>query len=190
MMVGVLQEARIHLHLPPQNGLELLRHLLPRRDFLVARSQFTVRGNNAELLLPREGLFAQLVPAGVELALVLVGPFLRYMVRRMGRAGGKVDEERFVGGKRLLLCDPGGRLVGHIFHEVVALFGRSLVLDRRRAVVEGRVPLVRLATHEAVEILKTTAARRPGVERAHWARLPDRDLVALAELRCGVAVEL
>src|SRR5215469_14696175 len=74
MMIGVLHEARIHLHLPPQNGLELLRHLVPRRDVLVACGQLAVLWDDPELLLPGKGLFAQLVPPCVELALVLVGP--------------------------------------------------------------------------------------------------------------------
>ena len=53
-----------------------------------------------------------------------------------------------------------------------------------------RVVLVRLAADEAVEVLEAAAARRPVVERAHRARLPDRHLVALAELRGRVAVQL
>ena len=135
-------------------------------------------------------LFAQLVPALVELALVLVGPLLGHVVRRVGRAGREVDEERLVGCQRLLLRDPGHRLVGHVLHEVVALFGRLLRLDRRGAFVQRRVPLVRLAADEAVEVLEAAAARGPGVERSDRARLPHRHFVALAELRRGVAVEL
>ena len=104
----------------------------------MAGGELAIGGNDAELLLPREGLFAQLVPAVVELALVLVGPFLGHVMRRVGGAGREVDEERLVGDQRLLLADPGDRLVGHVFHEVVALFGRLLHLDRRRAFVERR----------------------------------------------------
>ena len=63
---------------------------------------FVPCGNDAELLLPREGLLAQLVPAAVELALVFVDPFLRRVVRGVRRAGGEVHEERLVRRERLL----------------------------------------------------------------------------------------
>ncbi len=126
----------------------------------------------------------------VELALVLVGPLLGHVVRRVGRAGREVDEERLVRRERLLLADPVHGLVGHVLHEVVALLGRLLRLDRRGALVERRVPLVGLAADEAVEVLEAAAARGPGVERPGRARLPHRHLVALAELRRVVAVEL
>ena len=112
------------------------------------------------------------------------------MVRRVRRAGREVDEERLVRHERLLLADPRDRLVGHVLGEVVALLGRPLRLDRRRALVERRVVLVRLAADEAVEVLEAPPPAGPGVERAHRARLPDRHLVALAELRRRVAVEL
>ncbi len=190
MVVGVLHEARIDLHLAAQDRLERLRHVVPRRDLRMARGELAVRRNDAKRLLPGDGFFAQLVPALVEFALVLVGPLLGHMVRRVGRARREVDEERLVGRQRLLLRDPGHRLVGHVRHEVVALFGRLLRLDRRRALIERRIPLVRLAADEAVEVLEAAAAGRPCVERSDRARLPHRHFVAFAELRGRVAVEL
>ena len=126
----------------------------------------------------------------VELALVLVGPLLRHVVRRVCGAGREVDEERLVGDQRLLLADPADGLVGHVLHEVVALFGRLLDLDRRRALVQRGIPLVRLAADEAVEVLEAAAAGRPGVEGPRRAGLPHRHLVALAELRRGIAIQL
>ena len=146
-------------------------------------------GDHAELLLAREDPLAQRVPAVVELARVLVRPLLRHVVRRVRRARREVGEERLVGHQRLLLADPLDRLVGHVAHEVVALLGRAVGLDRGRALVQRRVVLVRLAADEAVEVLEA-AAGRPVVERPQRARLPDRHLVALAELRGRVAVEL
>ena len=111
-------------------------------------------------------------------------------MRRVRRAGREVDEERLVGHERLLLADPLDRLVGHVLREVVALLRSPVGLDRRRPLVERRVVLVGLAADEAVEVLEAAAAGGPRVERPHRARLPDRHLVALAELRRRVAVEL
>ncbi len=130
------------------------------------------------------------VPAVVESALVLVGPLLGDVVGRMGRAGREVDEERAIGHQRLLLPDPVRRPVREVLGEVVALLGRGRRLDRRRALVQRRLVLVVLAADEAVERLEPAAAGRPRVERPERRRLPHRDLVALAELRGRVAVEL
>ena len=190
MVVGVLQESRVDLHLAAQHGLESFRHVVPRRDFFVALGELAILRDDAQLLLPRKGLFAQLVPALVELALVLVRPLLRDVVRRVGRARREVDEERLVGDERLLLPDPADGLVGHVLHEVIALFGRLLHFDRRGALVERGIPLVRLAADEAVEVFKAAAARGPGVERAGRAGLPHGDFMTFAELRRGVAVQL
>ena len=135
-------------------------------------------------------LLAQRVPALVELALVLGRPLGGHVVRRVRRARRVVDEERLVGHQRLLLAHPVDRVVGHVLGEVVALLRRAVGLDRDGVLVDRRRVLVRLAADEAVEVLEAAAAGGPGVERPHRARLPHRHLVALAELRRRVAVEL
>ena len=122
-------------------------------------------------------------------ALVLVRPLRPHVVRGVGRARGVVDEERLVGHQRLLLLDPVDGVVGHVLGEVVALLGRPVGLDGHRVLVDRRRVLVRLAADEAVEVLEAGAGR-PRIERAHGARLPHRHLVALAELRGRVAVQL
>ena len=146
--------------------------------------------DDAQFLLPLEGDLALLVPAVGELALVLVDPLLRHVMRRVRGARREVHEERLVGQQRLLLARPVDRLVGQILGQVVALGRRLRRLDRRRALIQRRVPLVVLAADEAVEVLEAAAAGRPRGERPRRAGLPDRHLVALAELRRRVAVEL
>ena len=190
VVVGVLEEAGVDLHLADEHRLELLGHVVPGGDLVVALGELGVGGDHPERLLPLDGLLAQPVPALVELALVLVGPLLGHVVGGMGRAGREVDEERLVAHQRLLLLDPLDGPVGHVLHEVVALFGRLGGLDRDGAVVERRVVLVGLPADEPEEVLEPAAAGGPGVERAHRAGLPHRDLVALAELGRRVAVEL
>ena len=190
MVVGVLEERGVDLHLTGEDGPHVLRRLVPRRDLGRPRRQHGVGGDDAQLLLPRKNLFAQLVPALIELALVLVDPLLRHVVRRVAGARREIHEERLVGHQRLLLARPLDRLVRHVLGEVIALLRRLLRLDRDRAFVDRRVPLVGFAADEAVEVLEAAAAGRPLIERAHRARLPDRHFMALAELRRRVAIEL
>ena len=188
-MVGMLHERGVHFHLALEHRLEPGIHVVPGGNFRVPRRQLGVGGNQPELLLLREGDLALLVPAVGELALVLVDPFLRHMMRRVRGARREVHEERLVRQQRLLLARPGDELVGQIFGEVVALGRRLRRLDRRGALIQRRIPLIVLAADEAVEVLEPSAPGRPRIERTCRARLPDGNFVALAELRGRVAVE-
>ena len=106
MVVGLFQEAGVDLHLPREHRLQFGWHVIPGGNFLVACGQHGILRNDTELLLPRNGFLAQLVPAAIELTLVLVRPFLGDMVRRVRRARREVHEERLVGHQRLLLTNP------------------------------------------------------------------------------------
>ena len=190
MMIGVLHEGGVDLHLALEGGLELRVHLVPRRNLLVPRRELCVSGDHAQFLLALENDLALLVPAVRELALVLLDPLLRYVMRGMRRARREVDEEGLVGQQRFLLARPGDGFVTQIFRQVITLGRRLRRFDRGRAFVQGRIPLIVLAADEPVEIFEPAAARRPCVERSRRAGLPNGDLVALAELRGRVAVEL
>ena len=58
--------------------------------------------DDAEGLFAGERLLAQLIPAQVEVAPVFCDPFLRDLMRRMGRAGREIDKERLIRCQRLL----------------------------------------------------------------------------------------
>src|SRR6267154_4162372 len=90
----------------------------------------------------------------------------------------------------LLLPNPVDGLVGHVFHQMVALFGRPLEFHRCGAFIERRVPLVCLAADETVEIFESASPGRPGIKRTGWAGLPNWHFMALAELRRRVPIEL
>ena len=190
VIIGVLQEPGVHLHLPGQDGSLLDRHILPGGDLRRALRQLGLGWDDAQCLLARERLGPKGIPALVELALVLVRPLLRHVVRRVRRAGREVDEERLVGHERLLLAHPVDGLVGHVLREVIAFLWRLLRLDRMGAFVDAGVVLVGLAADEAVEVLEAAARAGPAVEGPHRAGLPHRHLVALAELGRRVAVQL
>ena len=160
LRVHVLDEAGEDFHQPQLKGAFGFRNAVPRRHGLGARRQFGIGRNPAELLLAREDSFAELVPAVVELAFVLVGPFLEDVVRPMDAAGRPVHEERFVRREGAMLLQPGDRLVGHVLGEVIFLVVRRL--DRRGVLDEPRLPLRGLAGEEAVEVIEavTRSANR------------------------------
>src|SRR6476646_10568328 len=105
VVVGVLEKRGVDFHLAREHGMQARFHLVPRRDVLGPLRELAVRWNDAERLLPREGLLAHLVPALVELALVLRDPVLRDVMRRVCGARREVHEERLVGCDRFLLVD-------------------------------------------------------------------------------------
>src|SRR5271169_6549701 len=164
MVVGIFHEPRVNFHLAGEHWLKRGWHFIPCRDFLVPHRELTVLRNDTQLFLTSKGLFAQLIPALVKLTLVLIRPVLRDVVRGVCGARCEVDEEWFVGNERFLLPNPVHGLVGHVFHKVIALFGRLLWLDRYSAFIERRIPLVRFAADEPVEIFESASAGRPGIE--------------------------
>ena len=190
LIVGVLHVAGVDLHLPRQHRLQRVRHVLPGLDLLRSDRELSISGDDAQLLLAGEDLFAQLVPTLVELPLVLVRPFCVHGVRRVRATRCEVDEERLVRHQRLLLLHPFDRVGRDVIVEVVALLRRLWRIDRGGALVQVRPVVVRLRAEEPVEVLEAAAARGPAVKRSHLARLPDRHLVALADVGGRVPVQL
>src|SRR5262249_31055928 len=112
VVVGVLEEARVDLHLPCEHGLQLVGHVLPGRYLLMPGRELGLRRDYAELLLPLEDPLPQHIPAVVEPTSVPLGPLGRDVVWRVRRAGREVDEERLVRRQRLLLAHPRARTIG------------------------------------------------------------------------------
>ena len=139
-MIDVGEEPGIHLGHAAEQSLLIVGKRIPRAGFVqrgerdavrplsrlvraqgIDRRQFGVLGNQAELLLPRQGLLAERLVAHVESTGVAVGPFFRGMVRRVRGAGGVVEEEGLVWGDRFRVADELHRLVRDIHGEVVSL---------------------------------------------------------------------
>ena len=97
LVVGVGRVASEHLGLPGEQLLLVGRQRFPLRQVIRPGGELRVRGNHAQPLLVGEDLLAQGIPAHVELALELVDPLLRRLVRRVASTGNVVDEERLVG---------------------------------------------------------------------------------------------
>ncbi len=101
----------------------------------------------------------------------------------------KVKEERLLRRDRLAIANPVDGLVGHIGHEVVALFGGFAGLHRDGVLEQHRIILVRLPADEAVEVVEPHA-RWPTIERAGDTALPVGRVVVLTEPRCVITVAL
>ena len=149
------------LHLMGEDRAPLLWHLVPRGDALAALGEHRIFGDDAQRLLPLEGLGPQRIPPLVVFALVLGDPLLRHVVRSVRRPRREVDEERLVRCQRLLLIDVVDGPIGEVGHQVVV--GIIGCLYEAHAVDERRRPLVGLTADEAVELLET-AERRPVIE--------------------------
>jgi hypothetical protein len=80
-----------------------------------------IRRYPAHLFGAPEGTLAVFVPAVVELALILVGPFLRHLMRAVRRAGSPIHEERLVGRKSFMFTQPTDRIVGKVFAQMIVI---------------------------------------------------------------------
>jgi len=108
------------------------------------------------------------------------------MVRRMNGAGCIVHEEGLVRRHRLLGLDPVDRLVGHIHGEVIALRVRRR--DSGSAVIDQRVPLIRLAPDKAIELVEPLVGG-PAIEGPRHTGFPRCGFMPLAERAGAVSVE-
>ncbi len=178
LVVGVREEPGVDLRHSREELLLVIRERVPRprvvewrerlavrpgarlaRPDRVDRRQLGVLRDEAELLLPGEGLLAHRLVAHVEAALVLVGPLARNVMRCMAGAGRVVEEERLLGRDRLRVHDELDRLVGEVDRQVVALLRRFRLVDEMVVVDEVGIPLARLGSEEAVPALEASAAR-------------------------------
>ncbi len=157
-------------------------------DILGPGLQLGVLRDHAERLLVFENLLAKLVPALVEEVHVadLLHPFLGRVMRRVRGAGRVLDEERLVGHRLVDAIEVVDGVVGHAGDQVPARLALEGI-DLGGVAEQVRLPLVRIAAHEAVEILEAHAGR-PLVKRPDLAGGKRRRVVILAEPRGGVAV--
>ena len=188
--VGILLEACINLHLPRIELLLGIVERIPGREEIRSLGEDRVLWDDSELLLALERLLAVGVPALVEFTLVLVGPLLRYMMRRVGAASGVVQEPGLLRVLRAHGVQPLDGLVGDIIGEVVLFAVLTLGYTERRVVLrDDRVVLTRRPTQEAPPVVKAPCLR-PVVERACRSLDVVRCEVPLAEPARHVAILL
>src|SRR5207247_3090352 len=94
--VRVLLVAGEDLHLPRVQLFLVVAKRFPSGERVRARRELRFARDHAELLLPLERLFAQPVPALVELAAVLLAPLDRHLMWRVRAAGRVVHEPRLL----------------------------------------------------------------------------------------------
>src|SRR5262249_48045769 len=90
---------------------------------------------------------------------------------------------------RLLLVEVLDRFVRQMLVERVVVLAslRHFHFDGRCAVIEGWLPLVRLAADETIEVVEALHVR-PTIERSGGTSLPIRDVVVLAEESRAISV--
>src|SRR5207247_1963389 len=156
----------------------------------VARRELCVGRDDTKLLLPLERLLAELVPAVVESAFVLVGPFLPDVMRRVGGAGRVVEAPGLLGIVTPDAVEPIDRLVGYRLGEVEGLPVLSLLNpDELLVLGDHRVVLTGLGSKEAPVVVEAPGVG-PVIERAGRALLLLGRQVPLADRRCRVTVLL
>ena len=141
--------------------------------------ELAVRRHDPEFLLACEGAFPVGVPAVVELAGVLVGPFLGDVMGGVGGTRAEVEVEGLVRVDLLGVGDELHRLVHQVRGEVVALFGCRRRIDLVVVVDQVGVPLAGVAAEESVEALEAPT-ERPAVVGPGGRLLTGRDQVPLA----------
>src|SRR5262249_32294084 len=105
-----------------------------------------------------ERLLPDLIPPLVELSFVFCYPFFWCVMWCMRSSSRIVKEPRLVGRKRVLHLHPGNRFVGQITVEYV--IGLSEIrLNWPGVLIQSRMPLIGVASDEAVKILEAQAAR-------------------------------
>src|SRR5262249_15995959 len=112
--------------------------------------QRRVRLNYAKFFLSRKNVFAIGVPAVIELASVLVGPFLRHVMRCMHGAGGEVDKDRLVRSELLAVVDTADRLVHQVCSQVIPLLRCLRGLDLTVVTSEIGIVLAGVGAEESV----------------------------------------
>ena len=149
-------------HQAALEGFFVLGNGIPRSHRFRARRELGVLRNPAFRLGAGESAFAILVPTVVELALVLVRPFLHDLVRAVRCAGCPIHEKRFVRRVGLLFAQPGDGVRCDVIGEVIA-FG-EMRGDRGGVAGECGLILRGFPCEKSVEILEAVAGR-PVVER-------------------------
>ena len=176
VMVGLLDEGRVHLHLPGVHALRLGRQAVPRRNVGIVFGQHRVSRHDSLGHLPLEHDAAILVPSSVEAARVLLDPLGFHMVRRVPGAQRVVHEERLVGRVDVGVLHELDGVVGEIDVEVVALLRRGGCGNRMVVVHEVGEPVIGRSRQEAVEPLEA----RPSGHRLNGPAVVD----SVGAVRC------
>src|SRR5271157_1852581 len=106
MVVRVFGIAGGYLHQPALEWLLILGNAVPGGKRIRSRCELSVRGNPAHLLGALEDPLTVVVPAVVELALILVSPSLHDVVGAVNGAARPVHEEWLVRFEGFVLAQP------------------------------------------------------------------------------------
>src|SRR5258705_464985 len=112
----------------------------------------------------------------IELPLIIVGPLFAHVMGSVSGTRCEIDEKWNVRFGRLLLTDPAYRLLGDRFGEMPLRFIVRR-LNGRSIFEELRIPLIRLSSLEAIEIIEPFACGPAIIWSTECARLTEADIV-------------
>src|SRR4051812_21864816 len=181
-MISVFQKSCIDFHLPSKYWFKCFRHIVPGGNFFMTFGKLAIFGNHTQFLFTCKRFFTEFVPAGVELAFILVGPLFWYMVGCVCCSRCEVHEKRLVGDQSFLLPNPADCLIGHIRHEMITFFGCFFHFDRCSPFIQRGIPLMCLTANKAIEIFKASATCWPLIERPGRTCLPYGYFMAFTKL--------
>src|SRR5258708_1956260 len=124
----------------------------------------------------------------IELSLILLGPLFAHVMGSVSGTRCEIDEKWNVRFGRLLLTDPAYRLLGDGFGEMPLRFIVRR-LNGRGILEQRRIPLIRLSSLEAIEIIEAFACG-PAIIWTTGAQLVVGCIVPLSEGASGVPITL
>src|SRR5262249_23146867 len=154
---------------------------IPGRDFCGPFGELRIFRNDAQLFLPSQGFFANLVPTLIELSFEFGNPVAGRVMRGVCSASSVIRKERFLRRKRMLQAEPSNGSIGHDSVKVLGIGTELLGRFVRQSVFKNRgVPLIGIAADKAKEIIKAQAGR-PILKRTSLTRMPIWHVVILTE---------
>mmetsp|Transcript_87867 Transcript_87867/g.155791 ORF Transcript_87867/g.155791 Transcript_87867/m.155791 type:complete len:334 (+) Transcript_87867:1229-2230(+) len=189
LRIGMFQESSVDFHQTQLEGFVLFCNFRPLVHCVGNWRKLCRCWDPSHCFLLLEGDIPHLLPAHVELTLVLVRPLGEDVVWAMRSTWSKVDEERTIWSETPIHLDELHSLVCEIFSEVIAFFRSSRRLNSVCVLIQAWLPLGSFTRQKTIKVAEPQASWVL-VERTRLQKVTDRCVVPLAERSCIVSIAL